>query len=64
LGYREILLFQFSQYLPCVLFSCKAIHDFQLCELDINGVVIFAKENLDIIFEYCRSPLDNEQYIP
>lgn len=42
-------LFQFSQHLFDILLTTKSIHDFQLCHLDIDGVIVFAKEDFDLV---------------
>ena len=39
----------------------KAVDDFELRELDVDGVVVLAEEHLDIVLEDKRSPLDDEE---
>src|ERR1700733_740191 len=42
----------------------QTIHDFKLGQFDINRVVVFAEEHFNIIFEHCRSSLNDEENIP
>lgn len=53
-------LLEFKQYSFRVLLSRKAIHDLQLGELNINGIVILAEEDFDIILQDSRPPLNDQ----
>ena len=53
-----------SEYLSCVFFSRKTIHNLQFSEFDVDRVVVLAEEDLDVVLEYGRSSLDDQQDIP
>ena len=54
---------ELGEHFSCVLLSRESIHDLKFCKLDVDRVVILAKEDLDIVLEDRWSPLDNEQDI-
>lgn len=58
------LLFQLGQHFMHVLRPRKTIHDFQLGEFDVDGIIVFAEEDLDFVLQNRRSPLDDQQDIP
>jgi hypothetical protein len=53
------VLLQLCQDLVRVLSTGKPIHNLELRKLDIYRIVVFAKENLHIVLQDCRSSLDD-----
>jgi len=58
------LLLQLSQDLFRIFGPGETIHDLQFCKLHIYWIVVFAEEHLHIILQDCRSPLDDQEYVP
>lgn len=56
-------LFEFCEHLLDVGFIGKTINDFQLGQFDIDGVVILAEKDFDIVAEYQGTALDDEKNI-
>lgn len=57
---KENALFQLRQHLLHVLLRHQPINDLQLCEFDVNRVVVLAEEHLDFVLQHGRSTLDDE----
>jgi len=58
-----IILLQLSEDFVGILCTCKPIHDFKLCELDVDWVIVFAEEDFDIVLQNSRPPLNDEENI-
>lgn len=57
---KPCALFEFGEDLLDVALVGETVDDFKLGELDVDGVVVLAKEDLDVVFENERATLDNE----
>jgi hypothetical protein len=57
---KDNALFQLRQHLLDVLLRRQPINDLQLCEFDVNRVIVLAEEHLDFVLQYGRSTLDDE----
>lgn len=58
---EENALGKFSQHSLRILGVREAVHDLEFCEFDVDGVVVLAEEDFDVVLQYCRSSLDYEQ---
>jgi hypothetical protein len=61
---EDNLLLELRQNFSGVLFSCQSVHDLKFCKLEVYRVVVLAEENLNIVSEYGRTPLDDQENIP
>jgi len=57
------LLLQFSQHLVCVLCASQTVHNLQLGQFNVDGIVIFAEKDSNVILEDSWSPLDDQKDI-
>lgn len=46
------VLLKLCKDLSRVFFSCQTVHDFELSKLDVDRVVVLAKEHFDVVLEY------------
>ena len=57
-------LLKLSQNFIKVFFPRQSVHYFQLGEFHVYWVIVFAKENFDVVFEDGRPALDDQEYVP
>ena len=55
----KCLLLKLRQNLSRILLPSKAVHDLKFGKLDINGIVILAEKDLDVILEYIGTSLND-----
>lgn len=56
-------LLQLRKYFADIVITSQAVHDFELGELDVNGIVVLAEEDFDFILQDGWTSLDDEKNV-
>lgn len=55
------VLFQLCQHFAAILGACQSVHDFKLGQLHVDGVIVLAEEDSDVVLQNRWSSLDDQE---